>query len=178
MCGSCSHECGQKCSKIVLLEPKVVLRGPSEPLLIPQLEIGQDQGFTVSHLCSHAKGCVKSVKVANISGKHTRPSDLRFSLVKDGTRVILEEFSCPPIGSSDPMNFDFGFADDGLDQGLLSFCNAPAGPVGGGKVYKPLERLSAFKGIPVEGVWTLRILDVFRGASGVLENWKLVIEYE
>ena len=167
----CDH-CSQKCTKIVLLEPKVVLRGPPEPLPIPQLGI-LGAGLTASHLCAHAKGTVKSVKVANISGKHTRVSNLRFSLVKDGIRRTLTEFKC---GSDN--DFDFGFADDGLPQQEPDFCNPPSGPVGGGKIYNPLEPLTAFEGVNVEGVWTLRILDeVFRD-TGVLESWKLVIEYE
>ena len=173
MCGSCSHECGQKCSKIVLLEPKVVLRGPSEPLPIPQFEIAQGAGLTSSQVCAHVKGTVKSVKVGNISGKHTDVSDLRFSLVKDGIRVILTQFKC-----SFDNDFDFGFADDGLLQQEPDFCNPPSGPVGGGKVYKPQVLLSAFQGIDVEGIWTLRILDRVTLDTGVLESWKLIIEYE
>jgi hypothetical protein len=176
-------DCHEKnvCTKTVLVQPKVVLKH-SEPLRIPRFPgIIADVfnfGLTESHLCSHAKGKVKKVRVENITGTHSAFRELRFVLIKDDVRVVLVrglECETVPAGVDD---FSFGFADDGLDR-TAAFCNLPSGPVGDGKVWKPHNgEFSNFEGLDVEGIWTLRIWDFVPENSGELQSWKFVIELE
>jgi subtilisin-like proprotein convertase family protein len=63
------------------------------------------------------------------------------------------------------------FVDTVFDDHAPTWIGDGRGPFTG--AFRPNGPLGAFRGMPVAGDWTLRVMDPFRGDVGVLESWGL-----
>ena len=109
-----------------------------------------------------SSGFLTDVNILNISGTHSRVSDLKFQIMSpQGTLVTLANNIC---GSD--TDFNLGFDDAASSSGIDC-------PPTTGDLYVPEQALSAFNGEDTEGAWTLRVYDQVSGASGMLNDWTL-----
>lgn len=113
---------------------------------------GQD-GMTVNELA------------VTIDITHSYTNDLQVSLEhEDGTKINLVSFTG---GSGD--NFEMTNFDDAAVVSIQS-----AGPPFSGN-FKPREPLTTFKDRPINGRWTLTIIDNANQDGGSLNFWKLCV---
>lgn len=109
-------------------------------------------------------GNISDVNIASMKGFHDFFADLDVSLQSPkGTTIKLFTNQCGSFGTS----FNFGFDDD-----------APTGfscPPTNGKVFKPLQALSAFTNEKSAGDWKLILHDTQISSGGQLTEWNLSI---
>ena len=119
--------------------------------------------IVTSSILINQEGDLNKLRVGvNIS--HTYVQDLTVTLTSpNGRNVTLLSLPC---GENNDINAIFD--DEGDD---LSCGNNPA--VGG--VVKPRDPLSAFKGEPILGTWTLTVIDGFDLDGGSINNFSLDI---
>ncbi len=119
-----------------------------------------------SELTVTGTGNVDVIVVSNVTGVHTWMGDLVVTLIApDGvTSAILWNREC---GNNDDFNLSLS------DNATQSVEEAPCNPLGQGGAYIPAEPLSVFSGLPIAGVWTLRINDVANADGGELTSWGL-----
>ncbi len=113
-------------------------------------KIDVEEGFAVS-----------DVNVLNIEGYHESVNQLKLILEKDTTQVTLYEGECGIRSLTFNINYDdesVGYTDCRLASG---------------STVKPLEPLSAFKGVNSKGIWKFHWQDSVIGAGGVFQAWKL-----
>lgn len=104
-------------------------------------------------------GAISDINVKSIVGTHAPVGVLEFRLkAPDGTVVKL--VSKPPCAGN---VFNMGFDD----QSPLTLTGCP----NTGKIYKPLEPLSAFNDKNVKGEWTLEVAVIADGDGGSFEKW-------
>lgn len=97
---------------------------------------------------------------------HQRTSDLSASLISpDGTRIQL--FSA--LGGNG-RNFTGTYLDDAASNSI-----ADAGAPFRGR-FRPMEPLSSFNNLGINGTWTLEIVDNVAGVGGTLNGWSLRID--
>lgn len=107
-------------------------------------------------------GIATDINLLNLSGTHTRVSDLEITLISPmNHRLKLFGNICP--GSA---NFNLNF-DDQSNQSIIN-C-----PPTGGLVYTPVDPFSDIYGIQISGTWTLEVKDLVSGAAGQLNTWAL-----
>ncbi len=111
---------------------------------------------------------VADVKIC-FSATHTYVGDLIFRVEHNGTTVTLADrpgYTGSGFGSSEDLNGDFEFSDDGTApwENLGSF---PSG------VYLPVTPLSVFDGDDAQGDWTLSVIDNAGGDTGDVSAWSI-----
>jgi len=105
---------------------------------------------------------------------HTTIIDLQIALIHpDGTEVLLADHA----GSNDP-NMGTGVCGAGVvrtvfDDEATTPVNAGSAPFAGS--FRPATPLSALRGKPLNGVWTLRLSDQYSNDFGTLLCWGLDI---
>jgi len=105
---------------------------------------------------------------------HTTIIDLQIALIHpDGTEVLLADH----VGSNDP-NMGEGTCGAGVVRTV--FDDEAATPINSGSVpfagsFRPATALSALRGKPLNGVWTLRLSDQYSNDFGTLLCWGLDI---
>lgn len=96
---------------------------------------------------------------------HTWINDIKATLTSpSGTSVILFANPCSATSSVNDINATFD------DSGVPVVCGNFPGISG---TVLPTSPLSAFNGQPMNGNWTLTILDSFNGDGGSLNSWSL-----
>jgi subtilisin-like proprotein convertase family protein len=122
---------------------------------------------TTSELTIEDSGTILDIDV-RVDIRQFRVSDLSVELVApDGTTVAL----FPNLADSG-SNFTFTFFDDDADQDIT----AGSAPFTGS--FRPIESLSNFNGLEVNGTWQLRISDNENRSIGELNEWLIVAKYE
>src|SRR5690606_23949243 len=107
-------------------------------------------------------GIATDINLINLSGTHTRVSDLEITLISPmNHRLKLFGNICP--GSA---NFNLSF-DDQSNQSAIT-C-----PPTGGLIYTPVDPFSDINGIQISGTWTLEVKDLVSGSAGQLNTWAL-----
>ncbi len=110
---------------------------------------------------------ITDIDVVSVIGTHSYISDLEFILRgPDNTEVTLFSEIC---GSE--SNFDVNFDDEASSASL------PCPPTDG-MSYQPSGSLSAFDTKSANGLWTLRLRDLYIDDSGSLSSWGLKVCYE
>lgn len=96
---------------------------------------------------------------------HTWINDLTATLISpSGTSIVLFANQCSPDISVNDINATFD------DAGSTITCGNSPGISG---TVRPAQPLSALNGQPMNGTWTLRILDSFAQDGGTLNGWSL-----
>lgn len=97
--------------------------------------------------------------------RHSYLGDLEISLSHAGVTVtITDQFGDPVFAGKDIIGAIF-------DDEAASLPDAVTSPVSGR--FKASEQLSAFDGLPANGIWALKITDHYPGDSGELKKWGL-----
>lgn len=105
---------------------------------------------------------IADLNILNVTGTHTWISDLEFRLIgPNGLKIDLLLNGC-----EDQENFNVSFDDE--SENINLDC-----PFLGGKAYRPVAALAAFKGISAKGDWTLEITDDVFLDGGAFESWTL-----
>lgn len=134
------------------MTPVPIASGPPNVISSDIVITGQE-GMTVDELA------------VTIDITHSYTNDLQVSLQhEDGTSINLVSFTG---GSGD--NFDMTTFDDNAAVSVQS-----AGPPFSGR-FIPQESLTAFKDKPINGRWTLTIIDNANQDGGSLNFWKLCL---
>lgn len=103
----------------------------------------------------------------NIS--HTWINDVIVTLISPaGTQIQLMNRECPQSGNYQGVQAVFD------DAGSNFSCQTVPNPAISGVVL-PQQPLSGFNGQNSQGVWTLRVQDIFNQDGGTLNNWSLTI---
>ncbi len=107
-------------------------------------------------------GTVNSVSIKFMRGKHNWFGDLQAYLVSpEDTVVTLFEKQCIGVGTA----FNLGFDDLATPTNIC--------PPNTGKLYKPKQALSKFKGVSTKGTWNLRMTDSNTSNGGTFYNWAI-----
>ena len=110
-----------------------------------------------------ATGSVSDVNILYIKGEHSRLGDLVAYLVSPSAKeTLLWSRKC---GTQQHLNV-------GLDDESPEFFQCP---INTGKVYRPEEPLSIFKGVQANGIWKIRVEDKQSGEGGRLFEAELEI---
>ncbi len=143
--------------------PREVYPGDGLPMAIP--EVGTiTSGITIIRPLSigFEGGNIIDLNV-NVELTHTFDGDLTLTLIgPQGIRVTLSE----NLGSGGD-NYQVTTFDDEADLGIAEG-NAPFNGS-----FRPIESLSVFDGLSVDGPWTLEIVDGAQGDEGTLLNWSI-----
>ncbi len=104
---------------------------------------------------------VSEVSVNNLTGSHSRVSDLVVTLVSPSEKeVLLWNKKCPSA-----LGFNLSLNDKSM---LPIRC-----PLHVGNVHQPEQPLSSLNGENTQGIWKIRIEDTESGAGGRLTNFDL-----
>ena len=111
-------------------------------------------------------GLITDVNVLGLNGTHTYIDDLIFTLISPtNAQTILMNRACT---SQDNFNISFD------DESANAAGTWPCPPTNGG-TYRPDGSLAAFDGSQMQGVWTLKVQDVYTNDGGSLNGWQLQI---
>jgi len=115
-----------------------------------------------SYMTIGDRGTLTDLDVIKLIGTHTWISDLRFTLISPAntTRIIWNQ----PCADQDDFNINF---DDSATSG-----NWPCPPTNG-LTYRPSNTLDVFNNQPQNGIWNLRVQDLFNQDGGQLNSWGL-----
>jgi subtilisin-like proprotein convertase family protein len=108
-------------------------------------------------------GIVEDVNVRSINGFHEAFGDLVFKLAGPlGDTVTLLSRQCGFSSRQFTLGFD--------SESTLSFgCQSSFQ----GQIYMPQDSLNQFKGSPIEGDWSLIVIDSMIGSGGAVNQWEL-----
>jgi subtilisin-like proprotein convertase family protein len=129
--------------------------------------IGPQPGVSRSTLSvNDAPGGMWNLDVA-VDIDHPRVSDRTLRLVSPAGRMVTLVSRQPAPGA----NFDGTIFDDDVPTPIAS-----ASPPYAGR-FRPLETLSSLNDEPVNGAWTLLVIDHVAGQSGQLNSWSMDFSY-
>lgn len=122
---------------------------------------GSSLGVT-STLGIGGSGRVKGLRVRVGQISHTYAGDLTITLTSPDGRTVTLVNRKGGVG---------GFSGTVFDDNATSSINSGSAPFVGS--YRPAEPLSAFDGAPLNGVWTLKVVDGSPGEIGTVDAWGL-----
>ncbi len=132
---------------------------------VPKAISATVSSFVASTISIPATGTITDVNVANLNISHTYIQDVIVTLTSpSGTAIALLN---QPCAGQDNIFMDL---DDEASSGSF-----PCPPTNG-QAYQPVDLLSIFDGEEANGVWTLRVYDVYGPLDGgSLDGWGLEI---